>query len=89
MRDIEKVLILRDHLEDRYAPCGTIALPVVVSGFTVNVNFTFANADSRGRPRTDLYRLTAQVPIPLPPGAKLEDFIVDFEGPEPFMPIPD
>ena len=89
LREIEKVLILRDDLEDRYAPCGTIARPVVVSGFTVNVSFSFANADSRGRPRTDLHRITAQAPIPLPPGAKLADYIIDFEGPEPFMPIPD
>jgi hypothetical protein len=89
LRELEKVLVVRDALEDRYAPCGILADPVVEDGFTVNIRFSFGNADSRGRPRGDLYRLTAEIPIPLPRGAKLTDYIVDFEGPEPFMPLPD
>jgi hypothetical protein len=89
LRELEKVLIQRDALEDHYAPCGVVADPLVKDGFILDIRFSFANVDSRGRPRGDLYRLTADIPIPLPPGAKLSDYIVDFEGPEPFMPLPD
>lgn len=89
LREIEKILIRRDDLEDRYAPFGVLVQPEVKEGFTVDISFRFGNADSRGKPRTDVYRLAAEVPIPLPPGAKLEDYIVDFEGPEPFFPNPD
>lgn len=89
LREIEKILIERDDLEDRYAPFGVLVRPETNEGFTVDLRFGFGNADSRGKPRTDLYRLAAEVPIPLPPGAKLEDYIVDFEGPEPFIPYPD
>jgi hypothetical protein len=89
LRETEKILIRRDALEDHYAPAGVLTQPVVKDGFTVDIKFSFGNKDSRGRPRSDLYRLTAEVPIPLPPGAKLEDFIVHFEGPTPFIPLSD
>lgn len=87
--ELEKLLIVRDEFEDFYAPCGIVTRPVVKDGFTVNIRFSFGNANSRGKPRGDFYQLTAEIPIPLPPGARLEDYIVDFEGPEPFMPLPD
>jgi hypothetical protein len=87
--EVDKLLIFRDELEDRYAPRGVLAQPVIKDGFTLDVRFSFGNADSRGRPRTDLFRLTAHIPIPLPPGAKLRDYIVDFKGPEPFIPPPE
>jgi hypothetical protein len=89
LRQVEKILIRRDDLEDRYAPFGVLVQPEVKEGFTVDISFRFGNADSRGKPRTDVYRLAAEIPIPLPPGAILEDYIVDFEGPEPFFPNPD
>ncbi|MBI4659573.1 MAG: hypothetical protein HY735_12100 [Verrucomicrobia bacterium] len=86
LQAVEKALIVRDGLEDRYAPLGVIAEPVVKEGFTEDVKFGFGNRDSRGRPRADLYTITAQVPIPLPRGAKIENFIESIEGPEPFIP---
>src|SRR5580765_8509775 len=43
LQAIEKGLILRDSLEDRYAPFGVIAEPVVHAGFTVDVKFSFGN----------------------------------------------
>lgn len=89
LREIERILIRRDELEDRYAPFGVMVQPEVKEGFTVDIRFSFGNADSRGKPRTDMYRLAVEVPVPLPPGAKLEDYLVDFEGPEPFISNPD
>jgi len=81
LQAIEKVLILRDGLEDRYAPFGVIAEPVVQEGFTVELKVSFGNVDAAGRRRSDLYTITAYVPIPLPKGAKVEDFPIRIEGP--------
>jgi len=38
---IEKLSLLRDRLEDQYAPLGIIAEPEVQEGFVVNLSFTF------------------------------------------------
>jgi hypothetical protein len=81
LQDIEKVVIARDILEDRYAPFGVIAEPVVREGFTVNVKVTFGNRDASGRRRSDIYTLTAFVPVPLPKGTKFEDLALKIEGP--------
>ncbi len=81
LQDVEKVLIVRDGLEDRYAPFGVIAEPSVRDGFTVNLKISFGNMDAAGRRRSDLYTLTAYVPIPLPKGTKLEDLPMKIEGP--------
>src|ERR1051325_7201930 len=43
MLAVEKWLIARDALEDRYAPFGAIAEPDVREGFTVNVRIRFGN----------------------------------------------
>jgi len=37
--------------------------------------------DATGRRRSELYTLTAYVPIPLPTGTKLEDLPLKIEGP--------
>ena len=81
LQEIEKGLILRDSLEDRYAPFGVIADPTLRHGVTVNVKVSFGNRDATGRRRSDLYTLTAYVPIPLPTGTKLEDLPLKIEGP--------
>jgi len=81
MQAIEKVLILRDALEDRYAPYGVIAEPVAREGFAVDVEFSFGSVDAAGRPRSELYTITAYVPIPLPPGMRLDQLPLKIEGP--------
>jgi len=81
LQGIEKVLILRDSLEDRYAPLGVIADPVVKGGFTVDLKIHFGNVDAAGRRRTDVYTLTAVVPVPLSAGAKFEEVHMKIEGP--------
>jgi hypothetical protein len=81
LQAIEVSLQHRDALEDRYAPHGVIAEPVVKAGFAVDVKFSFGNADATGRPRSDLYKITAYVPIPISAGDKLEDLTVKIEGP--------
>ena len=81
LQAIEKVLILRDSLEDRCAPLGVIAEPVVKEGFTVDLKISFGNVDAAGRRRSDLYTITAFLPIPLPKGVKIEDLPIQIEGP--------
>ena len=81
LQDVEKVLIVRDALEDRYAPFGVIAEPMVRDGFTADLRISFGNVDAAGRRRSDLYTLTAYVPVPLPQGTKLEDLPLKIEGP--------
>src|SRR2546422_5721915 len=81
LQAIEKVLIVRDGLEDRYAPLGVIAEPLVNDGFAVDVKFSFGNVDANGRRRSDLFTMTVYVPIPMPAGARLEDLELKIEGP--------
>jgi len=81
LQEIEKVLIVRDALEDRYAPYGVVAQPIIRDGLTGNLKISFGNVDAAGRRRSDVYTLTAFVPIPLPKGTKLEDLPLKIEGP--------
>jgi hypothetical protein len=81
LRVIEKIVIARDRLEDRYAPCGVIAEPIVEKGFTVDITFSFGNVDALGRPRSGSLRVTTYIPIPLPPGKRLRDLPFKIEGP--------
>jgi hypothetical protein len=81
LQDVEKVLIVRDALEDRYAPLGIIADPAVQDGFTADLKISFGNVDAAGRRREDHYTLTAYVPIPMPAGMKLEQLPLTIEGP--------
>ena len=50
-------------------------------GFAIDVKFSFGNVDATGRPRSDLYTITAYIPIPLPPGTKFEELPIQIEGP--------
>jgi hypothetical protein len=81
LQAIEKVLIGRDGLEDRYAPMGVVVEPAVKDGFAVNLNISFGNIDAAGRRRSDLYTITAFAPVPLPKTAKFEDLVVSIQGP--------
>ncbi len=83
LRAIERILIARDRLEDWYAPYGVIAEPVIERGFTIDVRFSFGNVDVRGLPRSEPIMLTAYVPIPLPPGTRLQDLPIELEGAHP------
>ena len=73
LQAIEKVLILRDSLEDRYAPFGVIAEPEVQAGFTVDVKFYFGNVNAAGRLRSRPFVSSAFISIRLPPGVRIED----------------
>lgn len=81
LQEVEKLLILRDKLEDQYAPFGVIAEPVVNDGFTVNVKISFGNVDATGRLRSDFYTISTCVPIPLPKEIRFEDLTIKIEGP--------
>ncbi len=81
MQNLEQALKSRDELEDRYAPLGVIVEPVMRAGFAVDLKCGFGNVDEQGRKRSELVTITGSVPIPLPSGAKLEDYLVSIEGP--------
>ena len=81
LQAIERVLIVRDGLEDFYAPLGVIAEPIVKDGFAVELKITFGNSDASGRPHQNLYTITADVPIPLPRRMKIDELSIQIEGP--------
>lgn len=81
LRDIERLLVLRDALEDEYAPLGVIAEPVSQDGFTRDLVVSFGNEDAYGKLRSNLYTITACVPVPLPEGIAFEDLAITIEGP--------
>ena len=81
LQAVERLLIIRDSLEDQYAPFGVIADPVVVGGFTMNLIFSFGNVDAAGKRRSEEYTITARVPIPLPDGIHFGDLPIKIEGP--------
>jgi len=81
LQAVERLLILRDSLEDQYAPFGVIADPVVEGGFTVNLIFSFGNVDATGKRRSEEYTITARVPIPLPEGIHFGNLPIKIEGP--------
>jgi len=81
MQTIETLLIARDHLEDLYAPFGVVPEPVIEDGFTIDVKFSFGNIDAAGKLRSELYTLTAYVPVPRPKGLRIEDLPIKIEGP--------
>ena len=81
LQAIERALCHRDALEDEFAPFGVIAEPVLQEGVTVDVRFRFASVNAEGRRRSEDFTITACVPVPLPPGIKLEDLPVQIEGP--------
>ena len=81
LQNVESLLIIRDGLEDGFAPSGVIAEPVVKDGFTMDLITSFGNVDAAGRLRSEMYTITACVPIPLPQGVKFEDLDLKIEGP--------
>ena len=81
LQAIEEVLICRDALEDRYAPMGVIAEPIVERGFTKDLRCSFGDVDAAGRRRSELYTITTYVPVPLPENVRFEDLPVKIEGP--------
>jgi hypothetical protein len=80
LQSVERLLMVRDGLEDQYAPFGVIAEPVVKDGFTVNLKISFGNVDAAGKLRSELYTITACVPIPWTPNNR-EGLDLKIEGP--------
>jgi len=81
LQAVDRLLIVRDQVEDEYAPLGVIAEPFVEDGFTVNLKISFGNVDAFGRRRSEGYTVTAYVPIPLPQGTGFDDLPIKIEGP--------
>ena len=84
LQAIEKVLIVRDALEDRHAPFGVIAEAKISDGFVTDVAFSFGNVDAKGKRRSGSFTITAHVPLPLAltPGAGFDDWAVRIEPKE-------
>jgi len=83
LQKIEKALRLRDRLEDRYAPYGVIAEPVMEHGFAVDVKFSFGSVQSKAQRNAQVFSSSAYISIPLLPGVKAED--LTFPGKEELM----
>lgn len=86
LREIDHALRARDELEDEHAPYGVRVEPVMKDGFAVNLVCSFGTGDPHGGAREDLITLTASVPVPLPDGAKLQDYLTSVQIPEFFQP---
>ncbi len=69
---LDAALRRRDELEDRHAPRGVVAEPVLRNGFTVDVQFTFGHINAAGKPRSHKIVSSAFISIPLPAGVRLE-----------------
>jgi hypothetical protein len=69
-REIERLQMIRDQLEDRYAPYGVIAEPAFARGFAVNVAFTFPNESRwfRQQRATKAWEAELRFSPPDPPG---------------------
>ncbi|HEY2951701.1 MAG TPA: hypothetical protein VGK40_03905 [Verrucomicrobiae bacterium] len=72
LRQIETILRRRDALEDRFAPYGVIAEPVIHKGFTVEVKFSFGDVQSVANRKHGVLYSSAYITIPLPSGVKLD-----------------
>jgi hypothetical protein len=53
LQAIEAALRQRDELEDRYAPYGIIAEPIMEDGFARDIQFTFGSVNAAGRFRAE------------------------------------
>jgi hypothetical protein len=69
---LEKILILRDGLEDHYAAFGVISEPVVTNGYAMDLKFTFGDVTATGRLRSVPLESSGAVAIRLPPGIDLQ-----------------
>ena len=69
LREIEKALLHREGLEDRYAARGVVATPAYSEGFTVNVLFSDVHSAQRGRVLI-ASSSTVRISIPLPAGLR-------------------
>jgi hypothetical protein len=70
LQQIEKAIVFREALEDRYAPRGILATPVYRDGFTVDVRFTdFQTGQQQGGPLI-ISSSSVRITIPLPAGLR-------------------
>lgn len=88
LQAVERLLIFRDTLEDRYAPMGVIADPVVDRGFTKDIQFSFGDVDAAGQRRSELYTISAYVPVPIPEHTRFADLPMRIVGPGFYTPQP-
>jgi len=83
LRKIETALRLRDQLEDRYAPYGVIAEPIMEHGFAVDVKFSFGSVRSMAQRNAQVFSSSAYISIPQPASVRPGD--LSFPGKEELM----
>lgn len=72
LQQIERALIHRESLDDRYASRGIVATPVYHDGFTTDVRFTDVHTRKTGVPlATSSSSLRISIPLPAALRAKL------------------
>ena len=83
LRKIETALRRRDQLEDRYAPYGVIAEPIMERGFAVDVKFSFGSVRSMAQHNAQVFSSSAYVSIS--PAAGVGPGDLSFPGKEEFL----
>jgi hypothetical protein len=66
LQNIETALRHRDELEDRFAPVGIIAEPLMENGLTRDIQFTFGSVTPTGRFRAQPFVSSAQLAFRVP-----------------------
>jgi hypothetical protein len=66
LQAIEAALCQRDELEDRWAPHGIIAEPIMEDGLTRDILFTFGSVNAAGRFRAQPFVSAASLSFPVP-----------------------
>jgi hypothetical protein len=74
LEEVENHLRLRDALEDKYAPYGVIAEPILEEGFTTDIRFTFGDRNILRQQRTHLVSSSALILFP-PEGGTIATFL--------------
>jgi len=66
LRAIEAALRQRDELEDRYAPYGIVAEPIMEDGLARDIQFTFCSVNKAGRFRAEPVVSSATLSFQIP-----------------------
>jgi hypothetical protein len=67
LQGIETALRRRDELEDRFAPFGIIAEPVLKDGIALDIQFTFGSVNAAGRFRAQPVVSSGNLTFTIPP----------------------
>jgi len=68
LMEIERAIVAREKLEDRYASRGVFVTPVYRDGFTIDLRFTDRKSGPPNSGPVIVSSASVRITIPLPPG---------------------